>query len=292
MPIPTERIRRIFGNPVKPGKIWESQFDYMDEQLEELAHKNWAEIAREDLWYYIHDLSYQKLQPELFAYLFPCCLQFWTETLLEDGFPDVGDADLDYALHRGDILNKMLTPVQREAVYAVFAEAFESRMQEDYDRSTFLYLQIPWMLRFNTTARIAPVVPDIWSNWWRADTEAKAEGVVVFVATLLYAMDYNPISDDFEYDASLLVERSSFYDDTPWLAPNLAFLRETVSYPYVLDRLDAATLRLHGTDVEDVALVVRRDCRAHENRMTSRLARYCEVLESGKGSWFFGKKDV
>jgi len=104
-------LRDLFENPQPPLQIAETQFDGLDAQLRRVARKPWEEISDEALWYYLHDLAYQWLQPSLFAYLFPVCLHFWYRTLMRDEGADQGDAEFHYSLHQGNVLQKMLDDV-------------------------------------------------------------------------------------------------------------------------------------------------------------------------------------
>src|SRR4051812_24168340 len=105
-PISIDRPHSIFGNPSPPSQVTEHQFDGFDDDLHRLAQTPWNQIKDEDLWYYIHDLSYMELQPDLFAYLFPVCLNFWYQSLLRSTACAVGDAEFHYALFRGQVLAK------------------------------------------------------------------------------------------------------------------------------------------------------------------------------------------
>jgi hypothetical protein len=64
---PGDRERAIFGNALPPTVVWERQFDDHDEALWRIARTPWSQIEVRDLWYYIHDLAYCQLQPELSA---------------------------------------------------------------------------------------------------------------------------------------------------------------------------------------------------------------------------------
>src|SRR4051794_22635962 len=106
--ISTDQARAIFGYPAPPSEVRESQFDGFDDDLRRVAQTPWDQIQDGDLWYYLHDLAYMELQPDLFAYLFPVCLNFWYQTLLRSTAAAVGDAEFHYALHHGQVLEKMV----------------------------------------------------------------------------------------------------------------------------------------------------------------------------------------
>ena len=116
MEITLSALEELFDHPTPPRHVWENQFDYLDAELRRVARKPWEEISDEDLWYYLHDLAYVTLQPDLFKYLFPVCLHFWYRTLMRGDGADQGDADLHYSLHHGHILSKMLDEEGRNKV--------------------------------------------------------------------------------------------------------------------------------------------------------------------------------
>src|SRR5580704_7959015 len=155
---PGDRERAIFGNALPPTEVWERQFDYDDEALKRIAHTPWSQIEVADLWYYIHDLAYSELQPEVFAYLFPACLVLWRESLMRNEYCGVGDAQFHYAVVHGRVFEKMMTDSQREQVFAYFTDAMLDRL--DIERG-FVYqgMNTPaygWMRRLGSLGVISP----------------------------------------------------------------------------------------------------------------------------------------
>jgi hypothetical protein len=161
--IAATQSRAIFGNPSSPLQVSERQFDGFDDALGKLAQTPWDKIPDEDLWYYLHDLAYVELQPDLFAYLFPVCLNFWYHTLLRNVGCAVGDAEFHYALFRGQTLDKLVTPSQRTQILTFFHDGFLDRV--DAERG-FIYRdsQTPaygWMYRFNSLGLVTPLTERI-----------------------------------------------------------------------------------------------------------------------------------
>src|SRR5688572_22236798 len=170
-----ERARAIFGNAGPPAEVWESQFDYFDEALQRLAATPFQAIDASDLWYYFHDLAYVTLQPDLFAYLFPVCLMDWHHTLMRNEACSHGDAEFHYGLLRGNVLDKMLTPRQRESVFEFFRDGFLERLDAERgfampaDRTT----AFAWLQRFNSLALITPRIDLVWNPWWSIETPGR-----------------------------------------------------------------------------------------------------------------------
>ena len=101
-----ERARAIFGNAEPPRQVWEKQFDYHDDELQRLAATPYREIERRKLSYYLEDLAFVELQPELFRYLFPVCLMEWHDSLRENRTCGRGLAEFHYAMRWEESLRR------------------------------------------------------------------------------------------------------------------------------------------------------------------------------------------
>ena len=194
MRITPERSRAIFGNPSAPTRIWEEQFDGNDADLRRLVKQDWRTVTGNEIWCYLYDLAYVELQPNLFQYLFPLCLNFWYDTLMRNEGAETG-IDFHYSIHQGKILDKMLTPDQREAVLHFFYDGFIDRIEAErgfvYDgTNTPAY---GWLQRFNSLGYIAPVIGPIWLSWWKLDSPGKAVSSIMYASGLVYLQGENPI---------------------------------------------------------------------------------------------------
>src|SRR6266853_497341 len=125
------RARGIFGNASPPRDVWERQFDYFDDELRRLCTTPWSEIDFSDLWFYYHDLAHVKLQPEVFAYLFPACLMAWHQSLMDNTGCGVGDAEFHNGVLLGNVFQKMMTPDQQMQVYQFFKDSFLARLDQE-----------------------------------------------------------------------------------------------------------------------------------------------------------------
>lgn len=76
-----KRLIGIFGSPTRPSTVTESQFDGYQEELEKLRRAPWGLTSEHEFSYYLDDLAYEKLQPDLFQYLFPSLLITWWQGL-------------------------------------------------------------------------------------------------------------------------------------------------------------------------------------------------------------------
>jgi hypothetical protein len=119
-----DRVREIFGHPEPPEEVWERQFDCHDDVLHRLARTPYSEIDFGDLWYYHHNLAHVELQPDLFRFLFPVCLMDWHHSLAQNNACSHGGSEFHYGVHRGRVLETMVTPAQRFAIYEFIRDSF------------------------------------------------------------------------------------------------------------------------------------------------------------------------
>ncbi|MFQ4141762.1 hypothetical protein [Chlorogloeopsis sp. ULAP02] len=265
MRITPQRSRQIFGNPAPPQTVWEKQFDYFDSELKKVAQKDWRKITGEDLWYYFHDLAYVELQLDLFKYLFPICLNYWYETLMKNQSAACGDAEFHYSLYRGKILEKMMTPRVREAIYNFFHDGLIARIEAERG---FIYTKAStpayaWIQRFNSIGYVAPIINRIWTTWWKLDHSGKAVSAIMYASGLIYLEGENPIfgmwtPEDGGGGPYLNESDASIYD-VGWLNENLEFLRNTLSVQYIQKKLKQAADTLQLEPEKNMAYQVAED---------------------------------
>lgn len=249
-PFSWERVRRIFGNPRPPERIWERQFDYDDEALHRLAQTPYDEIDFSDLWYYHHDLAYVELQPDLFNYLFPVCLMDWHRSLMENQPCSHGDSEFHYGVLQGNIFEKMLTPEQRVEVYGFFRDSLISRL--DAERG-FIYSgsktpAYSWMARFNSLGVVMPRIDIIWESWW-LETPGRAVAALQYCSGLMYhEWEDNPLFGQWTSSGGgggpYLMNDDILYDHRGWMEQNLDFLTETLTSEFVNEQVIIAASRL------------------------------------------------
>lgn len=286
MPLPRDRSRAIFGHPPPPSIVWERQFDGFDQELARLAQTEWQIIQWEELWYYLHDLAYVELQPELFHYLFPVCLKFWRDSLMQNQPAAIGDAEFHYALHHGKSLERMVTPAQREAIYRFLHDAVMERL--DAERGfTYTGASTPayaWMQRFNSLGCVAPVIEIVWTSWWKFDSIGKAVAALQYASGFIYLRGDNPIfgmwTPEHGGGGPYLTENDAHIFDAGWLQENLDFLRRTLSAAYIQNKLQWAVNRLQGEPEALIAAQVAQDAWAQEDVMTIRIEDLIEGLSN------------
>jgi hypothetical protein len=239
-----ERVRAIFGNAPPLRTIREAQFDFFELKLKRLALTPYQEINFSDLWYYHHDLAYVELQPELFNYLFPVCLMNWHQSLLDNRPCTTGDADFHFAVHHGNVFEKMMTAAQREAVYEFFRDSFLERL--DLER-TFAEIRndapsASWIDRFNSLGIIMPRIDMIWNEWWKLATPGRAVAALQYCSCLMYFDGENPLFDVWKgVSPPLWTNDGFFFSDEAWREDNQAFLSQNLTTEFVIAKVEQAT---------------------------------------------------
>ncbi len=264
MNIPPERSRQIFNNPSPPKIIWEKQFDSFDKELQQISQKHWKDITDDDLWYYLLDLAYVDLQPDLFNYLFPVCLNFWYKTLMNNESANQGDAGFHYALHREKILESMVTQKQKKEIYEYFHDGFLNRIEQERG---FIYSgsstpAYAWIQRFNSLGYIIPI-NTIWTNWWNIDSLGKAVSILMYASGLIYTKGENPIFAKWTPSKGgggpYLTESDSDIYDSAWLKENIDFLQETLSVQYIQRKVQLVATLLEKEPEVEIATKIAND---------------------------------
>ena len=263
-PITWNRARRIFGDAAPPEKVTQRQFDGFDDVLERLAQTPQERIDFGDLWYYHHDLAYQELQPELFAYLMPVCLMDWHFSLQNNDAASHGDSELHYGLVKGRILERMVTAEQRELIFEFFRDSFLERIDRErgFDCKGEDATAHAWLLRFNSLGLIMPGVERVWTPWWRLETPGQAVAAIEYCSGLLYFEGDNPLfgrwTPKYGGGGPYLAEHDSQILDGGWLAENILFLADTLTPEYVERKLGEAVDRLAGEPEHETARSIEK----------------------------------
>lgn len=287
------RCRKIFNDPSPPPLVWEGQFDYHDEKLQQIAVKEWWEILEEDLWYYLLDLAYVELQPDLFRYLFPICLAFWHDTLMRHEAAVLGDSEFHYAIHHGKILSRMTTLEETQQIIDFFHDALIERIKmERAVTGKRLELKISafsWIRRFNSLGQVVPLIERIWTNWWTFDHPGKAISAIVYASGLVYLKGENPFFQEDESNrcggGSFLTENDSHIFDGPWQDENVHFLRKYLSAAYILEKLAEAVDVLRQEPESQLAERILIDAKIREDIITICIEDLLESLSHPGADW-------
>ncbi len=292
-------MQEVLGKAPKPEAVWERQFDYFDDELAEMARMDWDEIPEKYLWYYFHDLAYADLQPDLFRHLFPACLRYWYETLMRNESTERGDSDFQYAIMRGNFVEKLLSDSEKVRLYNFFHDGFIDRIEsqtklrpKETTGEGALPEQHAWIRRFNTLGIIAPVIQRVWESWWALDHLGKAYCVVMYASGLIYMNGENPIYGAWTRDKGgggpYLTETDAPIFDWAWREDNLGFLRDVLSADYIFHKLEQAAQMFQNPEDVKIAAQVKNDAKARKDIVATRINDLIEGLAKlalAKGRW-------
>lgn len=253
-----ERLRVIFDDPHPPREIWEKQFDRFDEELRRLALTPWEKIESRQLGYYLDDLAYVPLQPEVFNYLFPVCLMEWHRTLQRNESFGGGAGDFHYGLHRGQILSRMLSPERLLEVLRFFHDSFLHRLdQERYSGEHADFRQLHgWLHRFNSMGFVLPEIASIWNDWWSFSTPGRAVAGLIYLSGLLYPQDLSLQLEEHPFippwtpkgggGGLYMACNDSTAVHEKWITDNLCFVKSELSVAFFREKLGLANSVLQG----------------------------------------------
>lgn len=268
----------VLGKSPKPTVVWQKQFDGFDETLRKLAMCDWDAVPESWFWEYFLDLSYMELQPDLFRHLFPSCLKFWHETLMRNDSASRGDADFHLGLVHGKILTTMMSEQESQRALDFFVDSFLDRV--DLERG-FIYERksrsaYAWIERFNTLGIIGPIIPKIWTEWWMLDSPGKAVSAIMYASGLIYLEGENPIYLPWTKEEGgggpyMTAMDASIFDHA-WLASNLDFFRNTLTYEYLADQIALASIRLNDQPEVTMAQKIATDVRKRKGIIETRVS--------------------
>ncbi len=253
-----DRACEIFGNPQPPKSVSERQFDYCDDDLKRLANTPYEQMDFSDLWYYYLDLAYVKLQPELFAYLFPGCLMDWHFSLMRNEGCSHGDAEFHFGIHQGHVFEKLLTTQQLAEVCEFFRDSFLERLDVEQELSP-IPSECPstaWIGRFNSLGLIIPRIEVIWNSWWSLETPGQAMAAIQYCSGLMYFDEDNPLFKAWDGFVPRLWRSDSWIYGTGWSDNNCTFLKKSLTLDFVNEQVPKAVYRLsEGPDFQQAQLI-------------------------------------
>lgn len=271
-----ERVRAIFGSPPAPETVTERQFDGFDEDLARMARTPWEEFEFSDLGYYHQDLAYVDLQPDLFAYLFPVCLMDWHASLLENESCLHSDTDFLTGMHRGRILEKMLTSDQKRQVCDFFRDGLMDRLELErgFDCKGSHAPAHGWYTGMNALGLVVPNLGSLWDEWWALSSPGSAVAWLQYASGLMYAKGENPLFGEWTREEGgggpYLWENNSFIHDAGWLPENVSELKRRLTPETVTSLVLRAAKRLGGEAEEEMAKRVAADLPTRMDRVRRR----------------------
>lgn len=273
MRITRDRMVNVLGPAPKPGSVWQEDFDYNDEVLLEMARIDWDQIGPQHLSFYFLDLAFVELQPDLFRHVFPACLKYWYETLMQDNAAACGHADFHFALVEGEICERMLSAQERNALNNFLVDGLLDRIEATHS----LHHSAPgWIARFNALGPVAPVIRQIWEDWWLLDSPGKALSAIQYASGLVYSQEENPL-----YGVSL-TSNDGWISGRAWRNDNLTFLGEALTVDHVCNKLHAAATALRQHPEAKLAGQIAADARTRDDMIRARIGDLLTNLSSAE----------
>lgn len=276
-------VRRAMGRSTAPSTITQEAFDFDEGHLKRLVRLQRSERAQPgDLWDYTQDLRYTEIQPGLFTYLLPVCLQAWQDDLR--GARDYGGFVEHFypVLADRHVFDTHLTPKQTAAVSEFMRQSI---LAEIDDQRGLAYRGMNarpyrWIRALTTHGVLLPDIDSLWTSWWAVGTIGCAVSSVQYISALMYPNKANPVFAPWTRDEGggppCLWEFEGNLYSHRWLEPNVDFLRRTLNVPAVTDVLNRAVQVLKSEPEYEVAARMLAEIPAR----TEMLAMRCTELPS------------
>jgi|SRR5690348_164032 len=283
-------LRKSLGSTHPPEKITQESFEDNDRHLGRLIRLQVGEQPDgNDLYDYMKDLRYTKIQTSLFVYLLPICLEVWRN--------DVRGVDTSYAgvlehfypvLADRRVFDVHLTPKQT----AVVSDFMRTAILEEIDQQRGLAFQgkgarpYRWVGELTTYGVLLPDIERLWTAWWSLDTIGRAVAAIQYISCLMYPETENPIFARWtpnggggppclwEFEGHLYTHR--------WLDQNVAFLRKTLSVQNLGDALACAAHQLAGQPEQSIATLVKEDFPRFEGTVATRCVNLPQLLAASQ----------
>jgi len=279
-----EELRQRLGSVTAPKEITQGVFEAGPEHLERLAALRPGEKASQwDLSDYMEDLQYRTdIQPSLFLYLLPFCLERWDEYIRNDNFECPVSMEAFYTVLGGtNVPSECLASEQRTAVQEFMRKSILEEI-DSQDRLNFRgYPAQPyrWISALTTYGVLAPDIARIWNDWWTIDTQGQATAAVQYISCLMYSKDKNPIFAPYSREKGggppCLWDFDGYLFESRWQEQNVQFLENLLrSTKNVINVLTKAVDRLNAQSELAIAQKVLSDV----PQCAERLAGRCEAL--------------
>lgn len=239
-----------------PRHIWQEPFDGDPAYFSRLCNLKGSTPRESDLIDYQHDLCYASpLQPDLFRYLLPICLEIWRKDLLTNSQSGYGGFIEHFwaALANRPLLQENLTTSEYAAVVIFMTNALLDRIDQENSLSFSGMGAAPytWFSALSSYCVVFPTLAPLWKYWWEMTNLGQACAVLQYLSCLLYEKDRNPIFSPWTPKEgggppSLWAPEGHIFD-LGWRTDNIAFLQATLTVDYI-----ESSLRLAAQKVKEV----------------------------------------
>ncbi len=277
-----------YGKPGRPSEIRQEPLDGDPGHYARLlALEEGALPAVGDFGEYANDIAYmEKVQPELFAFLLPICLDVWRHDLMHNHRSDyAGWVEVFIsALARRPLLEDCLTEARAEAVMAFMREGLLDRIdrEDSLSHAGEHATAHAWFYRLGSFAVTFPALESLWRVWRRFETPGQAIAALQYVSCLMYDDNANPIFAPrtakhgggppglWETDGQIFHES--------WKLENVVFFVDNVTPDYLRDALTRAAQALEGVVESDVPAQMISDFERQRPLLAHRLRALPEIV--------------
>ena len=145
------------------------------------------------------DMLYEQspLQPDLFRYLLPICLDVWRKDLLSHNQSEYGGFIEHFwaALASKSLLQDNLDSREYAAVETFMAGSLLDCLDQQNQLAFSGMGASPytWFNVLSSFCVVFPTLSTLWTRWWEMNTPGQACAVLQYLSCLLYENDRNPI---------------------------------------------------------------------------------------------------
>jgi len=219
----------------------------------------------EDLWNYVHDLLYTKIQSSLLVYLLPFCLEAWRDDL-KGNYGYGGFVEYLYpVLANRKIFDEHLNENQAAVVSAYMHETI---LEEIDDQRGLAYQgsnakPYRWIRALTTYGVLRPDMASLWTAWWSIESVGRAVAANQYISSLMYPENENPVFAPWTPDNGggppCLWEFEGHLYDHCWQAPNIKFLQGVLKVDNVSNVLCRCVERLADQPEQALATQIQAD---------------------------------
>ncbi len=273
-----------------PSRIWQKPFDYDPSHYKRLCRLKGEMPTNRDLIEYSHDLLYEPspLQPDLFRYLLPICLDVWRKDLLSHNQSEYGGF-VEYfwaALANKPLLQDNLNSREYAAVESFMAAS----LLDCIDQQNQLVFSgmgaspYTWFYTLSSFCVVFPTLSTFWTSWWEISTSGQACSVLQYLSCLLYENDRNPVFTPWTPNGGggppeLWGMEGHIYE-RGWRTENVDFLQQTLTPEYVKNRLQYAAETVKEVMDSPVPQQMLEEFAAQRTLLESRLEELPSLLLS------------
>lgn len=279
-------LHRALHATKPPAKITQEPFEGNDTHLRRLVRLKPGDRAEsEDLWIYAHDLLYTDIQSSLLVYLLPFCLEAWRDDL-RGNYGYGGFVEYLYpVLANRKIFDEHLNQYQAGVVSAYMRQA----ILEEIDEQRGLTYRgaggkpYRWIGALTTYGVLRSDMDLLWKAWWSLDTVGRAVAAVQYISCLMYPENENPVFAPWTPEVGggppCLWDFEGHLYEHRWQAPNIKFIRQTLSVASVGEVLGRSVEQLADQVENKVAEQVQADFPLLTDILEVRCAELPRLLE-------------